>query len=479
MGSSKGKVVTDPIYGHIQLNSLELKVVNTASFQRLRRIKQLGMCHFTFPNATHTRFAHSLGALCIMQRAIEAAEKANFFKKKKYGKRVKENLRLAALLHDVGHYPYSHVMESLKTVVLAEALQPESQEGRSPGGGVTYPTHEELGKVIVTEQEDIRDALGGWERAEEVASIFTRSEAMKAPLSNLISSSLDMDRLDYLMRDAYAAGVPYGRIDIHYILDNFQVSPTGFIGVSDKALPACEQFLMARYFMHRAVYYHKTTVALEEACRQLLVRLCNEGGYGVPRNGEEVIDRVTCPKKLGGFTDAFVDGVVEQASEHRDPLIRLLATAIRRRVPPKLLKEVWALPSWSPGEGEEKECFDKIDIFRKSCRHQLYQLAQKHGLDLRRFLLWVGKPIGFESRPAEMSLQAAKHLPQEREQESIKVFVPDEDEPVSIMDIPHSIISKCSGRRLRVARLYLVRDEGDEDNLYSQLKSEVSGWDRA
>lgn len=111
------KIVVDSIHGDIHLKTCELEVIDTASFQRLRHLKQLAMSQMAYPNATHTRFAHSLGALAIMARIIEIANTTGQIKLT--GKQ-QENLRLAALLHDVGHYPYSHLMERIDNVKLIE-----------------------------------------------------------------------------------------------------------------------------------------------------------------------------------------------------------------------------------------------------------------------------------------------------------------------------------------------------------------------
>src|SRR5262249_51912412 len=142
-------------------------------------------------------------------------------------------------------------------------------------------------------------------------------------LSKLIHSSLDMDRLDYLLRDARAAGVPYGEIDLNYLLNNFRASPSGMLGVSEKAITAVDHFFLCPFFLHRSVYYHKTTFGLEEACRQLLCRVRDKGKYGMPTDGKAIADFVKGPM-LGRFTDAFVDTIVEKAAQDDDPVIQAL-----------------------------------------------------------------------------------------------------------------------------------------------------------
>jgi len=211
-----------------------------------------------------------------------------------------------------------------------------------------YPEHDLVGTHIVTEQDDLIEALGGKKRARAISNLFgpkrpTRSNK-SLQLSKLVHSSLDMDRLDYLLRDSQATGAPYGQIDINYILNNLKISPSGMLGISEKAIPAAEQLLLARFFMHRTVYYHKTTFGMEEVCRQLLRRLRDQGNYKMPKDGKDIIKLVTS-KDLGTFTDAYVDHIIQKAANDTNQVVQNMARSIQRRRPPKLLKEVNILRS--------------------------------------------------------------------------------------------------------------------------------------
>lgn len=457
---SKTKLIVDSIHGDIHLMLIEQRVVDTASFQRLRHLRQLGMAQATYPNATHTRFAHSLGVLGIMEHVTQVARESLSLSDDDV-----EDIRLAGLLHDVGHYPYSHLMEKVDKVQLTEEfVEPGSVVG---GGTPKYPDHEVLGELIVTSQRDLVEALGGQERAERVAALFTRKETANPQLSKLIHSSLDMDRLDYLLRDSHAAGVPYGQIDLNYLLNNLRASPSGMLGVPEKAITAVDHFLLARFFMHRSVYYHKTTFGLEEACRQLLRRVRDRGMFNMPRDGDAVAELVKGPE-LGGFTDALVDGVVERAATDGDEVMSTLANAIRRRRPPKLLKEVVTL------EANDKPAHAGI-IFKKDCKHHLKSLSEQFQLPLGRFLVCETRPLMLEQRGGRLTEQEARNLAPEEREELIKVFVDGQEEPVSAVNIPHSIVYLCSNHFFQAFRLYFVSGDGD-DELVDRLRADVRGW---
>jgi len=471
---SPDKLVVDSIHGDVHLTGCELEVIDTASFQRLRHLKQLAMSQMAYPNATHTRFAHSLGALAIMEKITESAKKSGQIK---LLRKQKENFRLAALLHDIGHYPYSHLMERIDNVKLIE----EQVEGAKVAektldrSGSQYPEHDLVGTYIVTEQSDLIEALGGKKRAKLIANLFgpkrpTQNQRI-LQLSKLVHSSLDMDRLDYLLRDSKATGVPYGQIDINYLLNNLKVSPSGTVGISKKAIPAAEQFLLARFFMHRTVYYHKTTFGLEEVCRQLLRRLRGLERYKIPINGEEVKKLVTSTS-LGTFTDAYVDKIIQKATNDDNEVIQALARSIQGRRPPKLLSEVNIL-----GSSEERGKPHVGTVFNIHCKHNLHQLAKDFDIPLEQFILCETPLLRLEKRGPMVSAEEAMKADWKEEEELIKVFETGESEPKSLVDIPYSLLSKCAGLFFQSFRLYVVYDGEDKDNVITELRDKVRDWE--
>lgn len=461
----KQKLVVDSVHGDIIPSRTEWRVIDTPAFQRLRKLKQLQMGYLVYPNATHTRFAHSLGVLKVMQRILENV---------RVSRTDKEDLCLAALMHDIGHYPYSHLLEGVDKVILTEeriGLTPKS----ALTGFAPYPDHEDVGREILLNQPDLLRIIGGRERAERIGNIFARTEAANQQLSKLIHSSLDMDRLDYLIRDSQATGVPYGLVDIHYLLNHVKQSPSGVIGITHKAVAAAEHLLLARSFMFRVVCQHKTIYGFEESARQLLRRLRDraqkgEEGYEVPRDRDAVLERVR-GKELYTFTDAFLDEVFVKASSDEEEIIKILASAIVSRRPPCLLTESRTFQK----KGDAK---DKYKTFELLCRVHLPDLAARHGLRLGQFLICELKDIGFESPAAEVSMaDAQREIDAGERQEMIMVFpTPEAVEPVAIVDLPHSILHDIGSHVFRTHRLYFVPAGDGQAALAPQLKTAVRKW---
>jgi HD superfamily phosphohydrolase len=460
------KIVVDNIHGEIELTEHEWRVVNTATFQRLRSLKQLGMGHLVYPNATHNRFAHSLGVFGIMRRILAKLREQG----KPLSSADEENLRLAALLHDVGHYPYSHLMERVDFVQLTEEEigigSHEASASRIP-----YPDHEELGRKLLQHQADIREAVGGVGRAREIGALFSRLEVADPQLSKLIHSSLDMDRLDYLLRDARAAGVPYGEIDLNYLLSNIRISPKGVLGVESKALAAAEHFLLARHFMHRVVYYHKTIYGFEEACRQLLRRVRDSKRYDIAADGEAIL-QLCQGEQFTSFTDDYVDSIVHKAAnDGSDDVIRTLARCIASRIPPKLLGEVSGLQK----KGHD---FHQGSFFKTRCRSDLAELARKFDIPVGQFLLCGPKPIKLEERSALLTRAEAEKLKPEEREELIKVFPPGSDEPKSIVEIDDTVVKHLSDHSFGIHRLYVADVSEKAATRLPEMKEVVQKWMR-
>ena len=238
--------VYDVLYGFVELSSDEARLVDTSVFQRLRRIKQLSLANLVYPGAEHTRFAHSLGVYWLASRVVSRLVESGF---------VDEDeatlFRIAALLHDIGHLPYSHAIE----LYYHSKFRGWINEG--------FKFHEKLGHTMILLCDELREVIVslGYDPKEVVALLTGTHRDIR--LTSLISSDLDVDRLDYLPRDAHHTGVAYGLIDRERILDTLIVLDDGRVAVDEKGIQAVESFYVARLHMYQAVYYHKTISGYE------------------------------------------------------------------------------------------------------------------------------------------------------------------------------------------------------------------------
>lgn len=465
------RIVIDGVHGAISPNEIEWSIIRSAPFQRLRHLKQLQLAYLVYPNATHTRFAHSLGVFHIMCRILAIVKDAGTVS---MGQEEEGNLRIAALLHDIGHYPYSHLLEGVDSVRLTEQVVNPDASTRTfdkVDGLTPYPDHEDVGMSILQSQQELVDILGA-DGANRIGSYFSGKAIASQQLTKLIHSSLDMDRLDYLVRDSKATGVPYGTVDIDYLLNHIQVGSDGMIGISYKALPAAEHVLLARSLMFRTVCQHKTVYGFEEMTRQLLRRLrdrltgSSEPTYNLPKDGNEVSEIVSGDRLLS-FTDTFVDTIVTQASGDKDPLVSTLASGILRRRPPVLLYEQRMFEEHQHAKSEKA-------LFLMKCKSEIPTLAQKYGMEVGAFLVCTLKPIGFEKRSSSMGKdEAVAAAAEEETSEIIRVFEKNAEKPVDIVDIPYSILHKVSAYSYYTNRLYVVLPAASDCDV-KNLKNEVA-----
>ncbi len=258
------KLVYDSIHGYIELDKTEAAIVDTTAFRRLQRISHLGLASYVYPGAAHTRFAHSLGALYVMDRIVTQLISQ--------GAPLKEDrsvLRLSALLHDIGHYPFSHALEMATKAVYAH--QEHDEEKQKEAG------HESIGQKLVQETPDIAKAMGD---TSKVISILAKSYVTRPLYSYLMSSSMDVDRIDYLQRDAAYSGAAYGRIDADRLISTMTVDDINnpsYLAVYEKGKQAVENFLIGRYHMFQALYYHRSVYALELMLREVCSKLIRDG----------------------------------------------------------------------------------------------------------------------------------------------------------------------------------------------------------
>ena len=342
------KRLRDPVHGLIVFDDrdplgvdpLAWALIDTPEFQRLRRIRQLGVSEFTFPGAVHTRFAHSIGVFHVARTLVKVIEREMSRNGQPFEQPKAKVALVAALLHDLGHGPFSHTFEGV-------------QKSRN-----VKKRHEQwTAEIIRSPVGEISRRLERFEPGftEKVAQLLEKEDPEDI-YHAVVSSSFDADRLDYLRRDRMMTGIGAGAIDFDWLIENVRVADIDLNAPDEaegeapkaptfclekKALPAAEQFLLARYTLHQQVYFHKATRCVEHMIGKLLRAVAGRAGKraecrltGLPaqhallrffgRDGETVENYLA-------LDDALVTGSLEALSKAGDPVIADTATRLRNR----------------------------------------------------------------------------------------------------------------------------------------------------
>ncbi|HJU64944.1 MAG TPA: HD domain-containing protein [Gemmatimonadaceae bacterium] len=351
MPEQQFEIIRDPLWNNIRVDPLALRLVDSPVFQRLRYVRQLGLAYLVYPGATHSRFEHALGTYHLTRRALALLEERGELPRISPDECV--IVRVAALLHDVGHYPFSHALEEI---------------------GALH--HEVVAKSLLTQGDlarTLRDEIG--RDAPERVYALIRGES-RSPLQGLISGSLDIDKIEYLKRDALMCGVPYGEIDVDRLLNSLTVlhdpdSGRLSVGVLEKGLSALESLLFAKYQMYRNVYWHHAVRSATAMYKRLV--------------DEALRENVLATEELSSFTD---EGLLHRLEEGtRSPLL----SALRER---RLYKRVLQCPAAELGHdwGEWIEGERSLTLLAEDA------LATEVGLEPGELLL------DFPSKPRMLGL---------------------------------------------------------------------------
>ncbi len=239
------KHIRDPVFGYIGVTDTEKHIIDSFPVQRLRRIKQLSVTHLAYPGASHSRFSHALGTMHLAGKMAESLRDEVEIPDEEW-----QLVRLAGLLHDIGHGPFSHSSES----VFSSRLD---------------LNHEDLGKRVI-EESSLADRIEdtGY-KPDEIAELLFGDPKSDKYLKQIVTSQFDVDKMDFLLRDSYFTGVEYGQVDVQRLIHAMDFWE-GNIAISKKALSALETFIIARYEMFLNVYYHHTVRAAEIMLREAM-----------------------------------------------------------------------------------------------------------------------------------------------------------------------------------------------------------------
>ncbi len=293
--------IRDALYGGIRVSAAETACLEHPFMQRLRRVKQLGFAEYVYPGATHTRHLHSIGAMEIATRIFDGIfPKEGASLPLKDRERFRRAVRLAALLHDVGHAPRSHVSES--AFPQKRLVVPSQPAENNEADEAKTATHEDYTAAILL-NTDMRDLIrsrfeSGGVIPEDVVSLLTGRDVSGAGrfvvdgenylpiLHQIISSEMDCDRMDYLLRDAFFCGVAYGKYDQDWLINNLipaRIDGCVYLGLEKKAVFSFEDFLLSRYHMFVTVYLHYRVRGLDK----MLALFFDETGFKYPSDPQK------------------------------------------------------------------------------------------------------------------------------------------------------------------------------------------------
>ena len=318
----RDRVIRDEIHRDILVPAHHARIIDTHEFQRLRNVQQLSTCEFVFPSATHTRFAHSLGAYHLAGALTDSLQEVQ---PGLLSNEDAELVRLGALLHDIGHPPYSHLLET-------------------PEVFATYHSHEHWGRVML---EDTSSEIGqvlaevlGTERKKRLFSILDGAKecdgiAIAPFLKEIISSQLDVDRMDYMIRDQANTGAQIGGFDSARVIRAMRVNDQGRLYVKSWGLPAIEAYLVTRYHMYNQVYFHKVNMLTQAYLVRMLARartLASEGKLALGSEVEHMLlNKSLTAEQYAEIHDSHVKVAMSRFSRNEDEILSNYASRLMAR----------------------------------------------------------------------------------------------------------------------------------------------------
>ncbi len=322
----------------------ENEILDSYAIQRLARIKQLAHAYIVYPSAVHTRLEHALGTLYIAGRMCDELQ---------VSRREKEIVRAAAVLHDAGHGPYSHLFEEVMRFVNGEDF-----------------SHEDVTRLIVEHDPSIRHALGPLRN--DVLKVLQGDSL----LSDMISSSLDADKMDYLRRDSYHTGVAYGIFDLERILRTvcrIRESDRGYIAIEEKGREALESYRLARYSMHTQVYEHHARLIADDMFVKSVTSAINDGQF--PR---EYFDASNPESFLPKYLELDDNSIEHFILHNTKGVSKELIQDVRAR---KLLKRAYVLPLTKDGVPNPLQREKLINMRKTDVQRVEQDITSKTGID--------------------------------------------------------------------------------------------------
>ena len=479
-GNYNYKRINDPVHGTIGLSKLEVDVINTKVFQRLRNVKQLGLVNYVFPGADFTRLSHSLGVCHVTGKLFDTLKNNNILTIDESDIR---DFRLAALLHDIGHYPFSHTMEDalklyydkkLKTQVtqsiFKQRVDPSENVKQKTKEKIERPLkHDSVGREILNNDNEIVEIFEKYEiDTDLICSIFTGQDAPK--FANIVSSDLDADRLDYLRRSSYSVGLPYGSVDINYLISQIDIDneENQNLCINSKALRTVDHFLLSRYFEYSQVIYHKTIAAFELVLADLICYLIET---------DKIIDcspdtTVDCIRNgyWHTFDDLYVYNEIRKICSDPaapTPIKDKAKSIIERKAPKELIKIEYIKDREEPAKKEFEEQKAQLKELKS-------KLIRKFGIDDAYWIPWDNHK-GLELTNLGRT-KSSINIDPEKEKKTILIKNEHTKECTKIMDCNNSLMFLLSNHCLYTCRLYLLIPSDFEREQIAELKKKIADF---
>lgn len=480
------KYINDPVYGGIPITQIELDLITLPIFQRLRGLRQLARVNYVFPGAEHSRFVHSLGVLYIMGLMTD-----HLLKQHSITEDDAVKMRVAALLHDIGHYPLSHLGESVygyceeshKIVPqIVQNVVPSVESSQNPplyemaASHSKKAHHEQLGQYIVTHHEGIKDILeqNGLD-PNEIAEIFTGDIGSKNMLySQLLHSSLDADRLDYLLRDSYQTGVKYGLVDLQYLIRLLMVvdDPTAEAKIPSKVLVCnkkgqhvVEHFLMSRYFHYSQIIFHKTNGAFEGLIKAMYIKLVMGNGF-MYNSLEEIHSHINDYEFLS-FNDSNLEVAFKKYYDStEDEEYKILYRMYLERKRPKVVYELKDLYDTSPQP--------PFAVLKWQLKREPQRISKIVGNDNWGYQI-VSVTIEKIHSNYPLTENADEHAEELRE--AVKLYDPETEKISYLAADSMSVIGHLSNYKNEFIRIFVFDEKANLD--YQKINQDIRGMIQA
>lgn len=412
--------IRDPLYGFIGLSKKEQNLLSCYVLQRLTRIKQLGHTYIVYPSSVHTRFEHSLGALYVGGRICEQLE---------LSKKDAQLVRIGALLHDLGHGPFSHVFEKFMSETLGKNF-----------------SHDKVTQLILENDKSLRHTLG--DLVEELTCIFKYEK--ETVRSEILSGALDADKLDYLRRDSYHTGVAYGIFDFERVIRNLCIiegyGKTNYIGIHEKGKDAVESYRMARHLMHTQVYEHHTRLIADDMFLRAVKYAVEEAiidrdALNPSKNTEKFLDYYL------DFDDNSVQYLILTKSEGKAR--KIISNLLNR----KLLKRTYIIPISIEAIPDYRERTKFRQMKQEEINRLEYEIASKSGLEPEDLIVHLqSTEIKLYERPDEVIESEEKPILVKHYDGSVRHI--SEESPFSASRIPMQLYVFCpDSMKIKVSKI--------------------------